>query len=525
MSGDSLTQADDGAKNHEGVTSWWESPLLLLALVMLAGAPLWWPTTPPLVDLPGHMGHYAVQVDGGASELLARWFGVEWRWVSNLGVDLLVQMAAPLFGLELATKIAITFIPMLTIFGFLWVAKETHGRIPPTAFFALPLAWGYYFQFGFVNHSLSIALAFLSYALWLRLGRAGHFLLRDFAFVPIALSIWTAHIFGWAVLCVLVFCAEIVRFRQGGCGNWHAFARAVRQCLVLSPPLVLIVISLTSKYAIDDSPAHTWFDWDMKLFWLGSVLRDRWMVFDFVSFCVLAIVAAQGFSIWRHRGVQPGEMPLVLAAAISLLFFVVLPHGALGSAYVDMRMLPVGLAALILSINFQSRHGRRVAIAGLVFFSARIGAHVASFLQYDLAYKAELRALEHVPPGSRIVSFVGMPCRMGWSRHRLDHLPSLAIIRRESFVNNQWDGGVGTSFLMSVRYKAGYFSRDPSHFVVPQDCQGRQRMSLASALENFPRQAFDYLWVIHQPDGKYDFSGLVPLWQGGRSSLWKISPP
>ncbi|MFO3796683.1 MAG: S1C family serine protease, partial [Anaerolineales bacterium] len=38
----------------------------------------------------------------------------------------------------------------------LWIAREVHGRIPPTALFALPLAYSYPFQFGFVNFALSI---------------------------------------------------------------------------------------------------------------------------------------------------------------------------------------------------------------------------------------------------------------------------------------------------------------------------------------------------------------------------------
>ena len=48
-----------------------------------------------------------------------------------------------------------------------------HGRIPPTAFFALPFIYGYPFLFGFVNFALSVALAFLAFGLWLRLGRLG----------------------------------------------------------------------------------------------------------------------------------------------------------------------------------------------------------------------------------------------------------------------------------------------------------------------------------------------------------------
>ena len=42
----------------------------------------------------------------------------------------------------------------MTVAGFLWVAREVHGRVPPTAFFALPFIYGYPFLFGFVNFTL-----------------------------------------------------------------------------------------------------------------------------------------------------------------------------------------------------------------------------------------------------------------------------------------------------------------------------------------------------------------------------------
>jgi hypothetical protein len=55
----------------------------------------------------------------------------------------------------------------------LWVAREVHNRLPPTVAFALPLAFGHPFMFGFVNFALSMAFAFLAFGLWLRLGRLG----------------------------------------------------------------------------------------------------------------------------------------------------------------------------------------------------------------------------------------------------------------------------------------------------------------------------------------------------------------
>ena len=64
--------------------------------------PLLWPDVPPLLDLPGHMGRYRVQLDLATSPDLQQYFGFHWQVIGNLGVDLLVELLAPLIGLETA---------------------------------------------------------------------------------------------------------------------------------------------------------------------------------------------------------------------------------------------------------------------------------------------------------------------------------------------------------------------------------------------------------------------------------------
>ena len=153
--------------------NWWQTRTFVMAMVILAIVPLLWPTIPPLVDLPGHMGRYRVQLDGGAHPWLAQWYDFNWSLIGNLGIDLLIVPLAPIVGLELAVKLIVMAIPALTVSGLLWIAREVHGRIPATALFALPLAYSYPFQFGFVNFALSMAMALNLFALWLRMARLG----------------------------------------------------------------------------------------------------------------------------------------------------------------------------------------------------------------------------------------------------------------------------------------------------------------------------------------------------------------
>ena len=112
-----------------------------------------------MLDLPGHMGRYRVQLELATSPDLQQYFSFQWRLIGNLGVDLLVQLFAPSIGLEPTVKLIVLMIPVLTVGGLLWVAYEVHGRVPPTAFFAVPFAYNFPFLFGFVNFALAMALA------------------------------------------------------------------------------------------------------------------------------------------------------------------------------------------------------------------------------------------------------------------------------------------------------------------------------------------------------------------------------
>ena len=106
---------------------------LLLLLVLLSCIPLLWPDVPPLTDLPGHMGRYRVQLDLATSPDLQQYFGFDWQVIGNLGVDLLVEMLAPLIGLEAAVKLIIS--SRVTGSVLVWpstlLPRRNPGRVVP----------------------------------------------------------------------------------------------------------------------------------------------------------------------------------------------------------------------------------------------------------------------------------------------------------------------------------------------------------------------------------------------------------
>lgn len=508
----------------EGEAKWWESRALALALVLVSALPLLWPDVPGMVDLPGHMGRYRVQLELANSPDLQQYYDFRWALIGNLGIDLLVEALAPLIGLEAAVKLIILAIPPLTVGGLLWVAREVHGRIPPTAFFALPFAFNFPFFFGFANFALAMALALNAFALWLRLGRLERVRLRAALFVPISVLLWVVHAFGWGTLGVLAFSAELVRQFDRGRNIFYAGLRAGLHCLSLTPPVALVLIWRSGA----GGSTADWFNWQAKGNWLKMVLRDRWYAFDLAALGIVwAVLVGALFSRKLTYSRNLGASAIFLS-----IVFVLLPRIVFGSAYADMRLAPYLFAIALVAIRFTDRatagFARALVAAGLAFFLVRTTATTVSLYLYDRDYDRELAALDHVPRGARMVSFVGRSCVEPWAMSRLLHLPAMAIVRRHAFSNDQWTM-VGAQ-LLTVHYMKGWpFIRDASEIVTLRRCRGEIWRTIDQSLATFPREAFDYVWLIQPPP--YDprlTQGLQPVWRNGRSVLYRVvdrAPP
>ena len=200
------------------------------------------PHPAPLVDLLGHIGRY--QGPAGrcvSSPFLQRYYAYDWAPIGNLGVDALVQLLGPTLGLELGRKLIIMSIPALTVAGFLLVAREVHHRLPPMAIFSLLFVYNHPFLFGFVNFSLSMALAFLAFGLWLRLARQGRLSLARYFSCRSPFVIFFAHTFGWGMLGLLAFSAEAVRLHDGGRSWWRSGLEAALHAAVMALPIIIVL--------------------------------------------------------------------------------------------------------------------------------------------------------------------------------------------------------------------------------------------------------------------------------------------
>ena len=505
----------------EGVRPWWESRPVLIAVILLTMAPLAYPAIPPMVDLFGHMGRYRVELNIDQSPWLQQYYNYHWAAIGNLGVDVLILGLAPLIGLEPAVKAIVIAIPPLTALGFFWVAREVHGRVPPTAFFALPFIYGYPFLFGFVNFTLSVAFAFLAFGLWLRLGRLEKIALRSWLFAPISVLIFFCHTYGWGLLGLMCFSADAVRLHDRGRSWWRAGLEAALHCSVMALPLLIMLAWRTETHGGETT---AWFEWRLKWVWIQSALRDRWKLLDLLSLLFAALIflyclLSRKLTLSRN---------LAFSALVLAICYAMLPRIVFGSAYADMRLVPYLLAVWLLAIRFRGRADRTtaqvLAILGLLFFATRTAANTLSLKIAADDQAAKLTAIERMPVGARVITLTGMPCRSLWPLLRNSHLGAMVIVRREGFSNDQWlMEGMN---LLDLKYmSAGYFAADPSQLVRPVGCRDPIHRTIEQSLASLPRKDFDYVWLIDvAPYDPKVTAGLRPVWRGPGSILYQTHP-
>lgn len=489
--------------------AWWQTRPFVACLVLLSVIPLLLPTVPPLVDVPGHIGRLHLMLGGSA--FLSKFYSPGTWPIGNLGVDLLVMAIGRFTGAELATRIIVTLIPPATVLAMLWVAREAHGRLPPTAAFAVPLAYSHPFLYGFVNFSLAVVFALATFAMWLKLGRQTRFRTRAFVMVPLALATFVAHVSAWGLLGLLAFASESARERARGTTWLRTIKTSALRCLPLALPLIILLLWRAGAGA--GGATSGWFDPLDKVGRLMTVLRDRWLAIDLIS---LSVVITLLFYAWRSREAHFSRL-LAWPAGLVLVAFLALPSTLFGSSFADMRIAPAMLILGVLSVNVAPAVDRRhagwlamfaVGFAIIRLTSVSLSLHLAANRHHEL-----LAALDHLPRQSRVAVLVDHRSDW-WPLPRNDHIGSMAIVRRDSFSNDQWDLEGGTS--VRVHYPAaGRFMSDDSQIVAPHS----NASSLQRALADLPRSAFDALWIVDSAPRQHPV-GWLPIYQAPGNALY-----
>ena len=505
------------------VRAWWNSRFVVPGLMLLSTIPFWFVHTPPLIDYLAHIGRYQVQLHLADSPALQQNWDFHWQLVGNLGVELLIAPLAPMLGLEHAAWLIALALPLLMIWAIARISKALHGELTPFAIAAAWFAMSYPFQLGFVNYWLGCALAFHVFASWVKTTGKNGSVTRAALFVVAACLVWLAHAYGWVVLVVLVGAFELCRSWNRAPAAWPSIMIVILRRIwpVMIPALLMIVW----RQGNGTASTGDFLDIGTKILGLVWTLRDQNIWLDTLS--LLLAIGLLYFGI-RSRDVRVNP-PLLVGAASFLILILLMPSQMFGSVYADVRLWPIffiiGLTAIAPTDRMQ-RSSAIIAGMALTAFAIRIVAMAVGFAAYDSGYARHLQALKDVPRGASIAVLTRPPTCEQWRAPRVAHLGSLAIVRRDAFVNSQWDASGGQQLLTPLRARGTDFNADPSQYIeiAPADCDGDLSAALAQRIGQIPRDRFDYVWLLDVDASHLAvMPGLRRLYQDDRSALYQFN--
>lgn len=504
----------------------WEKPVTWLVLALLSATPFLFVTVVPFNDLPNHVGRHYVFLNVGHDPFLQRFYSLHWSLIGNLGIDLIVRAIGPWLGADLATHVAVSLIPPLTIAGIYALSRSLNGRVSPSALLATPLVLNWPLITGFANFCLSAAIALLVLALWIRL-RSLNVIARFVLFTPLALLTWLAHTAGWGLLGLGVLAFECSRAWNPNF-QWKPLLLAPFQTAPFATVFVLILFwrhnsgnGAASAYGPDLLKA--------KAVAIMSLMREHFVVWDMISTAILLALFVLMYHASGRRYVRAG---LFIALAY-LVAFLLCPQELFKSGFADRRLLVYAVIMAALAIGAPSdaansaaaRHWLRLTVSAvLALFVARVAVATVVWSRASRAHEQHLALLQAVPPHSRIFGLVVEQCGQSWNRvGRPDHIQQYALVRRDSMINGMYQNpGLNQVTVLFAR-NAEF---DPNLYAVVHDerCPvGYISETFQSAVRKFPREMFDYVWLIgEEPLPGFDTSGLRLVAATGNDRMYRI---
>jgi hypothetical protein len=432
-------------------------------------------------------------LDGGHSPWLAKYYGFEWRWTGNLGVDLLIWPMAKLFGLELGSKIITAAIPPLLGLAMMAVEWVLRRRIGVGSMLAFVTIWSPALLMGLTNFSLALALGLFAFALWVLLQNWPR---RWLLFLPIGVLVWLCHLAGWGVLGLLVFGYEWQRKR-----GFSAFIAP----WPLTLPIIPIVLGggasglLGYGKNIGIYKMSIWF----------MALRDQAMMLD-IDTLLLLLLCFGAAAFFRRLDARLGWTALAFLG-LSL----VLPRHLGGGDYSDYRLIAVGLMTACLAINWSAP--RFVLWLAPSLYLLRLVMTTSTWQAASDQTAVMLQALDHLPVGARVAAAVPED-RHGWGIDLFQHVASYATLRRDALVNTHFaEPGVHMLQVLDggVRYQ------DPSQRILYTP---GEKIDLAGFQ---PVKQADYLWYIGTQKPVTMPVGAEIIWRSPHGFLARLAkaPP
>jgi hypothetical protein len=408
-------------RSFRGFASWF------VVLFAFASLPILLNDNLPLYDYPNHLARMYLLGALPTSPLLQHYYATDWQPLPNLAMDLIVPLLGKVLPLAVAGKLFILLTLFLLAAGPALVHRVLFGSWSNVPLLAFLLLYGRILLWGFLNFLFGLGLALVLFAAWLAL-RSRPPMLRLLVATSFASILYFAHLEALGIYGVLVIAYEAGIAWQR---RETAYQRLVRLAVASLPLLVPLAIFLLdtptpTNRAIEFSRLGRKFELIFTIF----DAEDR--VLDFV--CFLGVVGVMAVALRRRwLSLAPAmKLPLVALG----ITYLAMPSHIFGAFGADHR-LPLAMAlALVASLRWADASEKikaRLMSGAAALFALRLGAILVSWHHSDRIYASLLPVLDAIPEGGRL-AIASPPEGVHATVTPLDHVPTLAIIRRNAFV-------------------------------------------------------------------------------------------
>jgi len=416
-----------------------------LLLFLLAAFPILHSKVPALGDYINHLARMYVIADGERDPLLSRFYGVEWKLLPNLAMDLIVPPFVDVVGIYWAGRLFVLLYMALILGGVQAVHYALFRRLSLGPLAAVLFLYSISSAVGLLNYLFGLGLALWGFAAWIGL-RQAHPVLRLFVACGFVLALFLCHlaalgIYGEAVLGFEAWCwrrAEALspHIIDGIGERRQPGPYRVCDLAVLVLPFLLVPVLLAASPTGEAALRNT-------VVWsLAAKGRGVWQVARIYSqdYDLATALLIGGCAIWAQRRGWVRLHPagwFVLAVAVPV--YLAVPTDMMSSVGVDMR-LPLGIVLIVagcLAWNLPTAARRRAFLAVLgVLALLRVAGVEAAFERMNGVTADFERSLALIPRGSRVlIAKVAAPLRRDPLMDTLEFLPCLAIIERGSLVS------------------------------------------------------------------------------------------
>jgi hypothetical protein len=433
---------------------WWAAAI---GAAVVIAAPLLVTDLPPLRDYPNHLARMYVITHIHSNPILARMYEVTWNVVPNLGIDLVVPPLSHFVPLQVAGRIFIAVAMLLPVVGVIVLHRVTFGVRSATPLTAYLVAYNGLFFWGFLNFEVSMGLALLGIALWLR-EPARQRTLYVALIAALALLIFVCHAMGLALFGLTIGCVEFMRlldlWRKGELTATIVCRRALKIVVPFIIPVGLFLFaaplgeSITAKPLLLQIKEYYWAiyntyrvdnSWRIdKLTNLGTSYASYSPLLDTMAAAGTILLFVMQI-LRRGCRISPG---LLVAAAVLFAIYPLTPIQWMTAANLDWR-LPVFTVLLILAGIEPTGPPIRAtwyvaSLAVLVIARAGVVAYAWASSNGDIAEFH--RVIRSVAPGERVLVVrgdnsvkVSSPIWRILYRYDPGMLPPLLTIDRQAF--------------------------------------------------------------------------------------------